>query len=693
MSPDSTSLYSSNTVDQISKEDFFAERRWEEIIRFKNDFIQDKIEEPLDCPYMRSEIAESWVRSRDYGVSPYVPGQTLAKKVDPETFREILNRNHLLIDITLSQVYAFRDLFLFSSYSLILIEKNGIILLDKWSKAPSSEQESQVGYMMSEEAVGTNAHILCMKLKRPVQLLGPEHYSVASYNIVASAAPIMDDQGDVMAVLGLVLPIKGTSPWENNFLGFLSYSSSLLVTLAKSIEARIILEKRFVDLKTVSSKLRITNEALLAVEDEAIITIDQTGKIIHLNRQGARILKLKDYKTAGANIKSFLHKQSSLMTLVATGEKTDIKQTLYTENEENTYSVSIRPIMNQETQQFDTTVLRLKPANFNGQNLGRAGSTAVFDFDEILGESQEIKDAIKRAQLFAGSEENILLIGESGTGKELFAQAIHNASSPHGPFMAVNCAAMPRELIESELFGYEGGSFTGADRSGRPGKIELANGGTLFLDEIGDMPLELQAVLLRTLEDKQIMRIGGRRYKKVDFRLVAATNKDLNQMVGENRFREDLYFRLSVLPINIPSLRQRKNDIDVLSRYFIENYCRKQGRKQLQLSPAAHKRINEYSWPGNVRELKNAIIYAVNTTVENVIEMDNLPVAILSAKNTPYTEGLKARETMSLKNLEKTAIEKAMISAGNQVSLAADILEISRATLYRKLIEYKIATE
>ncbi len=226
-----------------------------------------------------------------------------------------------------------------------------------------------------------------------------------------------------------------------------------------------------------------------------------------------------------------------------------------------------------------------------------------------MGESHVFKRTVTLAERFAKSPENILLIGESGTGKELFAQAIHNVYCPQGPFMAVNCAAMPRELIESELFGYEGGSFTGAERAGRPGKIELAHGGTLFLDEIGDMPLELQAVLLRTLEDKQVMRVGGSRYKKVDFRLIAATNKSLLTMVRENQFREDLYFRISVLAIDIPPLRERNDDISLLSNFFVENYCRKMGWNIPEITPLAQSRINSYGWPGNVRQLQNAMIY------------------------------------------------------------------------------------
>lgn len=262
--------------------------------------------------------------------------------------------------------------------------------------------------------------------------------------------------------------------------------------------------------------------------------------------------------------------------------------------------------------------------------------------------------------------------------------------------MAVNCAAMPRELIESELFGYEGGSFTGAERSGRPGKIELAHGGTLFLDEIGDMPLELQAVLLRTLEDKQVMRIGGQRYKDVDFRLIAATNKNIYKMVKENQFREDLYFRLSVLTINIPPLRERsKVDIELLSKYFVENYCKKMGWPVNEISPAAQSIINEYDWPGNVRQLQNAMIYAVNTAQGDVIKPEHLPSYILLDTAPLKFEDIidttsDNLEMLRMENIEKAAIKMALLKANNNVPAAAEILNISRSTLYRKLKDYNI---
>jgi transcriptional regulator with PAS, ATPase and Fis domain len=265
--------------------------------------------------------------------------------------------------------------------------------------------------------------------------------------------------------------------------------------------------------------------------------------------------------------------------------------------------------------------------------------------------------------------------------------------------MAVNCAALPHELVGSELFGYEGGSFTGADRQGRPGKIELAHGGTLFLDEIGDMSLEHQAVLLRTLEDKKVMRVGGSRYKDVDFRLIAATNRNLAEKVREHSFREDLYYRISVLTLPISPLRQRVEDIPLLARFFLESYCCKQGCQIPVLTPEAIQLLKNFAWPGNVRQLQNAMHHAINSCEGGTIGARDLPLYILAEAAVPaslansFQLGDMMRGTLSLKEIEKAAIEAALHLRSNCIQAAADSVGLSRSTLYRKIKEYNVVRE
>lgn len=315
--------------------------------------------------------------------------------------------------------------------------------------------------------------------------------------------------------------------------------------------------------------------------------------------------------------------------------------------------------------------------------------SAVYQFPDILGSSKDMTNTKKIAQKMAAKYGNILLVGESGTGKELFAHSMHQEYRAEGPFVAINCASIPEGLIESELFGYEGGSFTGANKSGNAGKLEMADGGTLFLDEIGDMPLKLQPSLLRVLEDKRIMRVGGNKYISADFRVIAATNKDLYGLVKQNKFREDLYYRLAAFEIVIPPLKSRGMDIIELAHYFLEKHSLKMGKAVPILQDDVKIKLFQYEWPGNVRQLQNAMYYALNMSDSDRITCHDLPRNIIegnAAKNSPK----KPQKPLTLSEVEREAIKAAMVYTNHNIFDAAEILGISRTTLYRRLKEYHI---
>lgn len=690
--------FTPRSIDQFQ---FVTKERWEKILECKQRFLENDSEDPRTNPYMSIEVAESWIRSKKLGIDPHA--RVTKPNISAQEHNKILEENQLLIDIIRPILNTFKDMAIFNSgYILYLCDKNGTFLL----QAGEMMRMPTEGLAWNEETVGTCVHSLCVRIKRPIQLLGPEHYSSVLQDIMGTAAPIMDESGEVIATLILGQRMI-ENPWVDSYQNLRSHTLGLITSLAAAVEKQMKLNKSNEKLKESLDNLRVVNDnlttahetlqATLAFVDEGIITIDETGKIIHINKEGTRILKLRPEDVANRNMKEFLSGQSRLLSSVAKGKNIDLEENICVGNDEQPYIVNVRPIINPSSKKVDVAILRLNHSEkINAMVAHRSGGIARYNFEDIISENKEFKRIIALAQRFARSPENVLLIGESGTGKELFAQAIHNVNRPQGPFMAVNCAAMPRELIESELFGYEGGSFTGAERSGRPGKIELANGGTLFLDEIGDMPLELQAVLLRTLEDKQVMRVGGRRYKKVDFRLIAATHKNIYKMVKENQFREDLYFRLSVLTINIPPLRERgSHDIDLLSKFFVDNYCQKQGWKITDISPAAQTKIMEYDWPGNVRQLQNAMIYAVNTAQGDIIKPENLPNYIIQDTTPINFEDIASgdgniNEMLRIDNIEKAAIKAALLHANNNAPVAAEILGISRSTLYRKLKEYNI---
>lgn len=314
-------------------------------------------------------------------------------------------------------------------------------------------------------------------------------------------------------------------------------------------------------------------------------------------------------------------------------------------------------------------------------------NSGTLSFDDIIGDSKELSKVKKSARLFAAGNSTILLQGESGTGKEVFARAIHTESSRGaGPFVAINCAALPENLIESELFGYVEGAFTGASKGGRIGKFELADGGTLFLDEIGEIPIHLQAKLLRALQERKIQKVGGSKEINIDVRIIAATNRDLELLVKEGMFREDLYYRLSVIPIFIPSLRERKGDIRQLAEYFCNIYSKALNKDIFGLEKTTLKILSEYSWPGNIRELQNAIEYAVNISSNSYLKRTDLPEKILRGRKSITETGIA--ELKDLHTVEYEYIQKAIETYGNTLEgkeKAAQVLGISLATLYRKL--------
>jgi len=316
-----------------------------------------------------------------------------------------------------------------------------------------------------------------------------------------------------------------------------------------------------------------------------------------------------------------------------------------------------------------------------------------YSFDSIITRNPKMEYLKKIGKRAAETNSTVLIIGESGTGKELFAHAIHRASYRRAePFIAINCAAIPRDLLESELFGYDRGAFTGARREGKPGKFEQALGGTIFLDEIGDMPLEMQAKILRVLESKEFERIGSNKKIAFDARVIAATNENLEEAVTKGKFREDLYYRLNVVSIDIPPLRERKEDIEPLANHILKYLLQEMKLGEKEITKETMKILKKYNWPGNVRELRNVLERAVNLSTGKLILPEHLPERLLngsihiagSVEDIPLLRDVVAEA-------EIEAIRKALILSNGNKSLAAERLGIHRTALYKKIDKYKIS--
>lgn len=346
-----------------------------------------------------------------------------------------------------------------------------------------------------------------------------------------------------------------------------------------------------------------------------------------------------------------------------------------------------KPFDIEEIKNQTLRVMHLKELEEEVKSLRRKFPEAREFREQIVGRSEKMLEIIKTVGRIAPSPVTVLIMGESGTGKELIARAIHGASPRRERlFLPVNCAAIPETLLESELFGYEKGAFTGAQVR-TPGKFELADGGTIFLDEIGDMSLSLQAKVLRVLQDKTFMRIGGKEPVTVDVRVIAATNQDIEEMVRTGRFREDLYYRLNVCLLKIPPLRERREDIEELTYYFLEKYSREYGKQVNRVTPETMEKLLTYSWPGNVRELENYVARAVASSAAQVLTPEDfpLPEEKMEKGEIPLLPLAEATE-----ELEKRLIKEALEVAGGNQTQAARILQISRQTLATKIKEYGI---
>ncbi|MFJ7727444.1 sigma-54 interaction domain-containing protein [Neobacillus sp. NPDC097160] len=329
-----------------------------------------------------------------------------------------------------------------------------------------------------------------------------------------------------------------------------------------------------------------------------------------------------------------------------------------------------------------------------------------YSFHDLIGNSTTFLAAKKLAERISASNSSVLLIGESGTGKELFAHAIHNNSMRATlPFVAINCASIPEHLLESELFGYDDGAFTGAKKGGKKGQFEVANNGTLFLDEIGDMPLSMQSKLLRVLQEKEVQRVGGQKSIPVDVRIIAATHRDLEKMVEEGKFRQDLYYRLNVIKIEIPPLRKRKTDIPLISMSLLKKLGDKFYRKGIELTSEVQQRLMEHLWPGNIRELENVLERAINVLDGKTIEVSHLPLylrdqvlesnsinEIKPMENVPSENNPIQISSLkdTLAQVEKDAILNALVVTNGNKQEAAKLLEISKTSFYEKCKLYYI---
>lgn len=634
---------------------------------------------------VRPVIFESWKRSKENGVSPL---EIKDAKLTPSELQNAVRRNETLISVAQSYINNLYSYVKGSNFIIALTDNRGYVLYlltqDPPIQTKAKKSGLTVGCNRSEQYAGTNGIGTCLITGQPIQIWGHEHYIEPHHSYVCTAAPIHNKFRTIIGCLDLVGPVEAVN----------SHTLPMVCAAVDGIEKEMKMREAYEKISIANNQLVSTIQSI----STGVIMVDSMGIITHHNHTASQFLKLNNKDLVYLNLANILDFESAPLNLLdLTHDITNKELTInnYLGTKLN-LSISASIIYNNRHEKISTVFNIQEQQRLHKMVSKMSGFTARFNFDSIIGNSVPMSEAKSIGMMASHSDSNVLILGESGTGKELMAQSIHNASKrARGPFIAINCGSLPKGLIESELFGYEGGAFTGANKEGQPGKFELASGGTIFLDEIGDMPLELQTTLLRVIQSREIIRIGGKQTKSIDVRIIAATNVDLAESVREKKFRDDLYYRLNVLPIVIPPLRARPDDIPFLADYFLQYYNNSMGKNVQGITPEARHLMSNYQWPGNVRELENVIERALNLAQDDFISKEELPMEIINNRNPfshakPGISGSAPTPTFQVRGKELERIIEALEQARGNVTNAADILCISRRTLYRKIEKYNI---
>ncbi|GAW92983.1 sigma-54-dependent Fis family transcriptional regulator [Calderihabitans maritimus] len=635
------------------------EKSWETFVTYRD----------LETSRVRNVIGESWRRCEERGINPQLLRAMIV--LTDDELAEIRMKNEL-IQVSEPYLRLLADIIEGTNHLVVLCDAKGRILQiygNEEVKYRASEMNFVCGADWSEQGAGTNAIGTAISINKPVQVFAAEHFCRGWHGWTCSATPIRDPvTRELIGVLDLTGYRQSHQP----------HSLGIVVAQANAIEKEL--------LKQDILKQQQIMEAFIQAEKDystdGIIALDSRGRIIQVNEKVSRVLAIDTRELVGQPAKKLLNNIYTLSREVTEQRIREKEIKIEEQCKLSGYKATAKMVERNGNPIGALVIVRrskrcpveTRPHNFS----------AKYTFQDIICEDETFKETLEMAKEAAKSEATILILGESGTGKELVAQAIHTASSRrYKPFVSINCGAIPKELIGSELFGYVGGAFTGASKNGNPGKFELANGGTIFLDEIGEMSLEEQVNFLRVLEERELVRIGGKKVIPVDVRVIAATNKDLMEEVKAGHFRVDLYYRLNVITLRIPPLRERKKDIPSLVEHFLDEF----GASYYKVDPEVINLFMNYDWPGNVRELKNVIHRMVVLANEPQLRIDQVPRELMSSTPADTT----AVQLGPVERAEKDMLLEIIRECEGNISLAARKLGVARSTLYRKIKKYNIS--
>ncbi|WMJ78816.1 MULTISPECIES: sigma-54-dependent Fis family transcriptional regulator [unclassified Sedimentibacter] len=614
---------------------------------------------------IRADIFESWERCRKMKVN-HLAGY--GKKAGESQLKESVLKRQELIKLSRPIMENVFEMVKNTSYSVVLTDENGIIIdliINKDIMDFHSSLNFVKGSLWDEKSVGTNAIGTCLAINKPIQVIGAEHYCEYHHKWTCSAAPIHNSKGEII----------GSFDISGRAEDVQTHTFGIAASSAECIEKQLVISESY-------NLMDTTFDSIL----DGVMVIDSNMKIVKINNKIPELFHMDEKDIFNINVNKMLNGVEIEKDIFESKNKLSFSDlTISIDNKKIECSLSISPLT--EGKVVTGAVILMREAKQVIKEVSKlAGFKANFTFDNIITVNDRMNEIINSAKKISKTNCSVLIEGESGVGKELYAQSIHNESYRRkGPFVAINCSAIPKELFESELFGYESGSFTGAMKGGRPGKFELARGGTIFLDEIGEIPQEVQPKLLRVLDNNKIVRIGGTYERELDVRVISATNRNLFEEVAKGSFRQDLYFRLNVINLRVPPLRKRKEDILELARYFLKslNYENRDVNNKKTFSKGFENKLVEYEWTGNVRELKNIIQRAYYMAEGEIIKNVSLPLN-KAAKSVRETANL------NLKDIERDSIVQALSFNNRNVLKAAKDLNISKATIYRKIKAYSI---
>lgn len=619
-------------------------------------------------------IQDSWRRSRHYGVNVE---KTEMKFVSGQMLDNICAEHDELIQVALPHLHKLYKIIQDEESAIVLTDQNGVVLesiaSDLLKSMPSFPYK---GSVHREEVIGTSGIGTCLSLEQPLQLTGSEHWLHINHNWVCSSAPI-HIANRLIGCLNLTCPLLG----QHHI-----HTLGLVVSTVNAIEREVMLRRVLQENKIIVQQ----QKAVLEVMDSGVVAIDRSGLITQINQQALDIFHVTGL-WEGRQIGELIEAQIDFLRLMADGhslEEVDISVrigTSYKHLSFSTFTINLDRI-------GIGMIIRIRAVGSVRKMVNRvAGARAYYTFRDIICTSEAMQQPMRIGRLASKNTANVLIMGESGTGKELMAQAIHNASNrADKPFIAINCGALSRELIQSELFGYEGGAFTGAKSGGSIGKFELADGGTLLLDEIGELPLEAQSNLLRVLQTGEVLRIGAKHPIPVDVRIIAATNRDLRQAVQDVTFRNDLFFRLNVLSMRLPPLRERKGDLRLVADYLLKKIVVQFDVSGIELAEEVYRLFEEYQWPGNIRELENILQRAVVLCDSGVITKRELPPYMKGDEPVSAKEEKGMHEAQTIRSLEHRQLLQALSETEGNIRKTATLLGVARGTVYNLVNRYSI---